>query len=124
MAILNHANHLPLNLQMGNLLLGTTINVLIPIVDVLYMLICNNCDYFYLGKTIDFKQRMRKHKSDVKHPQNSTCRECAEHLRDCAKIEPFFQIYPFYHEKDYYLTDYKEKRFIIKWKPPLNINKT
>ena len=51
---------------------------------------------FYLGKTIDFKQRIRKHKSDVKHPQNSTCRECAEQLRDCAKIEPFFQIYPFF----------------------------
>ena len=50
--------------------------------------------------------------------------ENAEHLRDCAKIEPFFQIYPFYHEKDHYLRDYKEKRFIIKWKPPLNINKT
>ena len=63
---------------------------------------CNNCDYFYLGKTIDFKQRIRKHKSDVKHPQNSTCRKCAEHLRDCAKLE----------------------RFIIKWKPRLNINKT
>ena len=28
--------------------------------DVLYILICNNCDYFYLGKTIDFKQRIRK----------------------------------------------------------------
>ena len=41
--------------------------------DVLYILICNNCDYFYFGKTIDFKQRIRKHKSDVKHPQNSTC---------------------------------------------------
>ena len=92
--------------------------------NVLYILICNNCDYFYLGKTIDFKQRIRKRKSDVKHPQNSTCREYAEHLRDCAKIEPFFQIYPFYHEKDYYFRDYKEKRFIIKWKPPLNINKT
>ena len=75
--------------------------------DVLYILICNNCDYFYLGKTIDFKQRIRKRKSDVKHSQNSTCRECAEHLRDCAKIEPFFQIYPFYHEKDHYLRDYK-----------------
>ena len=58
--------------------------------DVLYILICNNCDYFYLRKTIDFKQRIGKQKSDVKHPQNSTCRECAEHLRDCAKIEPFF----------------------------------
>ena len=78
---------------------------------------------FILVKTIDFKQRIRKHKSDVKHPQNSTCRECAEHLRDCAKIEPFFQIDTFYYEKDHYLRDYKENLFIIKWKPPLNINK-
>ena len=35
--------------------------------------------------------------------------ENAEHLRDCAKIEPFFQIYPFYHEKDHYLRDCKGK---------------
>ena len=90
--------------------------------DVLCIPICNNCHYFYLGKTTDFKQRIRKHKSDVKHPQNSTCRECAEHLREGAKIEPFFQIYLFYHKKDYYLRNYKEKRFIIKGKPPLNIN--
>ena len=62
-------------------------------------MVCNNCEYFYFGNTIDFKQRIRKDKSDVKHPQKSTCRECAEHLRDCAKIERFFQIYPFYHEK-------------------------
>ena len=92
--------------------------------DVLYILICNNYDYFYLGKTVDFKQRIRKHKSDVKHPQNSTSRECAERLRDSAEIETFFQIYPFYHEKDHYLRDYKEKRFIIKWKLSLNVNKT
>ena len=92
--------------------------------DVLYIPICNNCDYFYLGKTIDFKQRICKHKSDIKHPQNSTCRECAEYLKDCAKIEPSFQIYPFYHEQDHYLRDYKEKRFITEWKPLLNINKT
>ena len=39
--------------------------------DVFYILICNNCDYFYLGKTIDFKQRIHKHKSDVKHPGHS-----------------------------------------------------
>ena len=37
MAILNHANHLPLNLQMGNLLLGTTINILIAIVKMFYI---------------------------------------------------------------------------------------
>ena len=80
--------------------------------------------FLLLGITINFKQRIRKHKSDVIHPQNSACRECAEHLRDCVKIETFFRIYPFYQEKDHYLRDCKEKRFIIKWKPPLNINKT
>ena len=67
--------------------------------DVLYILICNNCDYFCLGKTIDFKQRIRKHKSDVKRPQNSTCRKCAEHLRDCTKIEPFFRFIRFIIKK-------------------------
>ena len=37
MAILNHVNHLPLNLQMGNLLLGITINFLIAIVKMFYI---------------------------------------------------------------------------------------
>ena len=37
MATLNHANDLPLNLQMGNLLLGTTKNILITIVKMLYI---------------------------------------------------------------------------------------
>ena len=37
MAILNHANHLPLNLQMGNLLLGITIIFLIAIVKMFYI---------------------------------------------------------------------------------------
>ena len=76
---------------------------------VLYILICNNCDYFYLGKTVDFKQRILNDKSDVKHPQSSTCRECTEDLRDYAKIEPFFQIYLFYHEKDHYLKRLERK---------------
>ena len=37
MAIVNHPNHLPLNLQMGNLLLGITINFLIAIVKMFYI---------------------------------------------------------------------------------------
>ena len=71
-----------------------------------------------------FKQRIRKHKSDVKHPQNHTCRECAEHLRDHAKIEPFFRFIRFIMKKIIALETTKNKRFIIKWKPPLNINET
>ena len=91
---------------MGNLLLGTIKNFFdCHSKDVLYIRIFNNCDYFYVGKTIDFKEKIRKHNSYVKHPQKSTCRECAEHLRECAKIEPFFQIYLFYHEKNHYLRD-------------------
>ena len=125
MAMLNHANHLTFKLKNGKSVTWDYNKFFdCNSKDVLYILICNNCDYFYLGKTIDFKQRIRKYKSDVKQPQNSTCRECAEHLRDYAKIEPFFQIYPLYDEKDHYLRDYKGKRFIIKWKRPLNINKT
>ena len=51
MAILNHANHLPLNLQIGNLLLGTIIKFFdCDSTDVLYILICNNCDYFLSWK--------------------------------------------------------------------------
>ena len=37
MGILNHANHLPFNLQMGNQLLGTTRNFLIAIVKMFYI---------------------------------------------------------------------------------------
>ena len=31
---------------------------------------------------------------------------------------------PFYHENELYFRDNKEKRFIIKWMLPLNVNKT
>ena len=67
--------------------------------DILYILICNNCDSFYLGKT-GFKQRIRKHKLDVKHLQNSLQRMCWT-LKRLRKDWTFFQIYPFYHEKDH-----------------------
>ena len=49
--------------------------------NVLYILICNKCDYFYLGRSVDFKQRIRKHNSDIKHPQNSKYRDCAKQLK-------------------------------------------
>ena len=92
--------------------------------DVIYILICKTCDNFYLGQTQDFKQRTAKHKSDVKNPHNSTCRICSEHLRDCNQAEPYFQIFPFYYETNTALREYKEKRYILRWKPPLTGNKT
>ena len=58
--------------------------------DVLYVLNCNNCDFFYIRQT----EELRKHKSDVIHPNNSNCKKCSEHLVTCSKMkEPYFNIY-------------------------------
>ena len=65
--------------------------------DILYVLICNNCDFFYIGQTEELKQHTQKHKSDVIHPNNSNCKKYSEHLRTCSKIKkPYFNIYPFF----------------------------
>ena len=77
-----------------------------------------------LGPTQDFEQRIAKHKSDVKHPHNRTCRRCLEHLRDCNQAEPYFEVFSFYYEKNAALRESKEKQNILRWKPPLNLNKT
>ena len=43
---------------------------------IIYILMCNTCEWFYLGQTANLKQRIRKHKSDVFHHQNSFCKKC------------------------------------------------
>ena len=74
-----------------------------------------------MGKTDDIKQRMYKHASDVCIPENSNCRECSEHLRECSGlVEPYFKIYPFYYEDDAHARHVIERRFITWWKPNLN----
>ena len=89
--------------------------------NVIYMVMCNSCEWFYLGQTANLKQRIRKHKSDIFHPQNSFCEKCSEHLPDCRRMkEPSFRIYPFLHENKKELGKFKEKGFIMRWKPQLN----
>ena len=85
---------------------------------------CKTCDNFHLGQTQDFKQRTAKHKSDVKNPHNSTCRICSEQLSDCNQTEPYFQIFPCHYETNTALREHKEKRYILRWKPPLHRNKS
>ena len=92
--------------------------------DIIYNLICKTCNNFYLGQTQDFRQRTGKHKSDVKNTYNSTCRICSEHLRDCNQTKAYFQILLLYYETNTALNEYKEKQYILRWKPPLNLNKT
>lgn len=91
-------------------------------INILYVVICRACTDNYLGKTANLKQRTGKHASDVRHPANSNCRKCAEHLRKCSLLqEPFFNIFPFYYVDDPPLRHFMEKRFILRWKPPLNL---
>ena len=65
--------------------------------NVIYILMCNTCEWFYLGQTTNLKQRIRKHKSDVFHPQISFCKKCSEYLLDCSRMkEPFSEFTHFY----------------------------
>ena len=90
-------------------------------VNVLYVILCNYCDEYYLGKAAVVKSRCSKHASDVRLPWNSNCRVCSEHLRNCSNlIEPYFTYYPFYYVDDPALRHFMERRFINKWKPTLN----
>ena len=81
----------------------------------------NTCERFYLRQTANLMQRIRKHKSNVFHPQNSFCKKCSEHLCDCSRMkEPFFRIYSFLYENKKELREFKEKCFIVRWNPRLN----
>ena len=89
--------------------------------NVLYVLVCNIPNDFYLGKTKDLAHRCRKHASDVRLPHNSNCKKCADHLRSCSNlVEPYFTIYPFFYEDDPQTRHHMERRFIRYWKPNLN----
>ena len=114
--------------------------------DVIYILICKPYDNFYLGQTQnyitinkfgiihrlspsavtytqDFEQRIAKNKSDAKNPHKSTCRISSEYLRDRNQAKRSFQIFPFCYETNNTLRGYKEKRYIARGKPPLNLNR-
>ena len=75
----------------------------------------------YIRQTEELKKRIRKHKSDVIHPNNSNCKKCSEHLVTCSKMkEPYFNIYPFLFEENEYLREFKERQYIMNWKSQLN----
>ena len=88
--------------------------------NVIYVLICRKCWRFYIGETCDLKKRTRKHKSDIRHPKNSNCRELAEHLRACSRSSPEFRIFPMYYVDDRDKRRFLESRLIKQFRPPLN----
>ena len=91
--------------------------------NVIYIVKCNYCDGFYIGETTNFKKRIRKHKSDTLHPENSNCRKLSYHLHNCSKLRiPFFNIYPIMYIDDANRRKFIEKRFILQYNPDLNLD--
>ena len=101
---------------------GSTIDFLIAMQkNVIYIVICNCCWKFYIGETGDFKVRTCGHKSNTLHPENANCKKLAYHLNKCSsRVQPYFRIYPMYYVDDKYKRKFIEKRFIHRYKPPLN----
>ena len=87
--------------------------------NVIYVVVCRKCWKFYIGETSDLKVRTRKHKSDIKHPKNSNCRELAEHLRSCSSA-PHFRIFPLMYVDNRNRRRFIESRLIKRYRPPLN----
>ncbi len=89
--------------------------------NVIYILICYCCWRYYIGETGDMKKRTRLHKSNTLHPENANCKKLSRHLNRCSsREEPFFRIYPLYYVDDRAKRRFIEKRFIDRFKPPLN----
>ena len=62
----------------------------------------------------------QNYKSDVFHPQNSFCKKCLKHLRDCSRIkEPVFRIYPSLYENKREVREF-QLSLTARWKPQLN----
>ena len=50
----------------------------------------------------------------------SNCKKSSEHLRTCSKMtEPCFNMYPFCYKESKYLRDFRERHYIMNWKPQL-----
>ena len=52
--------------------------------DALYVLICDNCDFFHIGQTEESKQVTRKNKSDINPSSKSNCKKCWKNLKTCS----------------------------------------
>ena len=85
----------------------------------IYVLTCKGCGKYYIGKTVDFRDRMTKHRGDVSDPERRT-QYVHKHIYFCGGGE-FFAT-PFYRVKVPGLVAHLsiEDYFIRKFKPALN----
>ena len=87
--------------------------------DCIYVLTCKGCSEYYIGKTVNLRNRMTKHRGDINY--NDRClTKVHRHIEVCGNGE--FFVTPFFKVKTQGLTAHLsiESYFIRKFKPLLN----
>ena len=90
--------------------------------NVIYKISCMGCDEFYIGETVNLKQRISGHKHKLLS-EESDVQKIYNHISFCAKnCNIPFTIVPFYQVKEESLTARLtiEEYFIKKYNPKLN----
>ena len=91
--------------------------------NVIYKISCKGCNEFYIGETVNLKQRISGHKHKLLLEDKRDLQKVYNHISFCAKNYPIpFNITPFYQVKEDSLTARLtiEDHFIKKYNPRLN----
>ena len=88
--------------------------------NVIYIMICNNCNAYYVGETkMQLRLRVNLHRQHINNAQYSILK-VSEHIRNCGgnfKIIPIFKL----RSKCNWIRKKQELYFITMLKPPLNV---
>ena len=90
--------------------------------NVIYVLICNGCNEFYIGQTGDkLRNRRTVHDQQIRDPSTRQI-PLSAHIDNCSKKDPKYLIFPFYkcHSNSVSARLSKERYFINIFKPKLN----
>ena len=87
--------------------------------DCIYVLTCKGCSHYYIGKTVNLRNRMTKHRGDITYIDRCLTK-VHRHIEVCGKGE--FYVTPFFKVKTQGLTAHLsiESYFIRKFQPLLN----
>ena len=87
--------------------------------DCIYALTCRGCANYYIGKTVNLRNRMTKHRGDILYDDRRLA-YVHRHIDQCGEGE--FYVTPFYKVKPKGLVAHLsiESYFIRKFKPALN----
>ena len=88
--------------------------------NLIYVLICGNCELEYIGQTgTPLKKRVNTHAEQIKHERLRNL-HVSQHIFKCSK--GVFKIFPFYKmgSDNKHDREQKEQHFIKKFKPALN----